>query len=267
MKTILLLVHDDAGQEARFQAALDVARGLEGHLTCVGVAQLPTVIGDFYSTAGEMMLLDEEQARERRNRATLEDRLSREDVPWDWVERTGDISECITRAAELADLIVVNRKLDAEPTPDMHGITGRITVRAAKPVLAVPDTLRRFETAGRALIAWDGSEPVAATMRACVPLLKLASAVDLLTVDDGSEQCPAEDAATYLSRHDITATVHRVPGGKRRADAVILEMGVALEADYYLMGAFSHARLTQALFGGVTHRMLANSPLPLILGQ
>jgi nucleotide-binding universal stress UspA family protein len=33
------------------------------------------------------------------------------------------------------------------------------------------------------------------------------------------------------------------------------------------MGAFSHARLTQALFGGVTHRMLANSPLPLILGQ
>jgi nucleotide-binding universal stress UspA family protein len=185
-----------------------------------------------------MMLLAEEQERERVNRATLEDRLSREDVPWDWIERTGDISECITRAAELADLIVVNRKLDAEPTPDMHGITGRITVRAAKPVLAVPDTLRRFETAGRALIAWDGSE-----------------------------QCPAEDAATYLSRHDITATVHRVPGGKRRADAVILEMGVALGADYYLMGAFSHARLTQALFGGVTHRMLANSPLPLILGQ
>ena len=31
MKSILLLIHDDEGQEARYQAALDVARTVEGH--------------------------------------------------------------------------------------------------------------------------------------------------------------------------------------------------------------------------------------------
>ena len=35
MKNILLLVHDDHGQEARLQAALDITRAVEGHLTCV----------------------------------------------------------------------------------------------------------------------------------------------------------------------------------------------------------------------------------------
>ena len=52
MKTILLLVHDDAGQEARFQAALDVARAVGGHLMCIDVSIMPMFVGDFYSCAG-----------------------------------------------------------------------------------------------------------------------------------------------------------------------------------------------------------------------
>ena len=45
MKNVLLLIHDDAGQEARLQAALDVTRALEGHLTCLDVAIVPPVMG------------------------------------------------------------------------------------------------------------------------------------------------------------------------------------------------------------------------------
>jgi nucleotide-binding universal stress UspA family protein len=33
------------------------------------------------------------------------------------------------------------------------------------------------------------------------------------------------------------------------------------------MGAYSHARIRESLFGGVTRRMLAESPVPLILGH
>ena len=38
MKNVLVLIHDDAGQEARLQAALDVVRNLDGHLACLEVA-------------------------------------------------------------------------------------------------------------------------------------------------------------------------------------------------------------------------------------
>jgi hypothetical protein len=35
MKNVLLLVHDDLGQEARLQAALDIVRAIGGHLHCL----------------------------------------------------------------------------------------------------------------------------------------------------------------------------------------------------------------------------------------
>ncbi|AHE53587.1 MULTISPECIES: universal stress protein [Sphingomonadaceae] len=266
MKNILLLVHDDAGQEARLQAALDITRALQGHLNCVDVALMPMLAGD-YDATGATMLLADEREREAQNRTRLEERLAREAIQWDWINAVGDMAECITRASGLADLIVVNRKLDAFATPDMRGITGTIAIRSRKPLVAVPDDSRAFDTAGTALIAWDGSAPVMRTMQACVPLLKLAASVRLFTVDDGSEAVPAEEAATYLSRHDIHASIERVDGLDRKADTLIAEACEASGAAYCLMGAYSHGRLAETLFGGVTRRLLESCRLPLVLGR
>lgn len=38
MKNVLLLIHDDDGQEARLQVTLDLTRALDGHLTCVSTS-------------------------------------------------------------------------------------------------------------------------------------------------------------------------------------------------------------------------------------
>jgi len=65
MKNILLLVHDDAGQEARFQAALDIGRAVEGHLSCLDVTVIPALVGaDYVGDAGFGTLLDDERERE-----------------------------------------------------------------------------------------------------------------------------------------------------------------------------------------------------------
>jgi len=188
-------------------------------------------------------------------------------VPWNWIEATGEIADCVTRAAGMADLIVLNRKLDEAAAPDMREITGRIAIKSRKPIVAVREEVQGFNAAGNALIAWDGSEPVMATMKACVPLLKLASAVRLFTVQDGSEGVSAQEAAAYLSRHDIHPDIASVKDGSRAADELIMEHCSAWRADYCLMGAYSRSRVTEALFGGVTRRMLSLSKLPLVLGR
>src|SRR5687768_1972067 len=77
MKNILLLVHDDAGQEARFQAALDITRAVGGHLTCLDVAIPPVVSGELYVFSAEAVLLADERERQAANRQRLQDRLSR----------------------------------------------------------------------------------------------------------------------------------------------------------------------------------------------
>lgn len=265
MKNVLLLVHDDAGQEARLQAALDLTRALNGHLRCIDVAALPMIVGDYYSGAAEAMLIADERERESVNKKTVTARLEHEDVAWDWADRTGGLAESIIDAAALADVIVINRKLDAFPYPDMRDIASRILTHARKPVLAVPDSLERLAL-DRALIAWDGQASAAATMRACVPILSLAREVEIYMARDGGERTEPTEAAEYLSRHNIHATVRIIDDGLHAADTLIAEEAVRWRADYVLMGAYSHGRLMES-FGGVTKRMLDKSKLPLLLGH
>ncbi len=47
MKSVLLYANPDAGLEARLQAALDVTRLFEGHLTCLQVTPYDSfIMGD-----------------------------------------------------------------------------------------------------------------------------------------------------------------------------------------------------------------------------
>ena len=265
MKNILLLVHDDPGQEARFQAALDIGRAVEGHLSCLDVTVIPALIGTDYVGDTEFgKLLDDERQREATNRVKLETRLVHEDLPWDWTDTAGQIAHCLENACTLADLIVVNRQLDAFPLPDMRNIAGELVLRSDAPILAVPETLARFDL-DNALVAWDGSPASAAALRAAVPLLRHARRVTIVEVQNRSIRAPAEDAATYLSRHNIHACIERIKSGDRPV-ADLLLANVASEAfGYIVMGGFGHRRFAEALFGGVTRTMLTKSPIPVFL--
>lgn len=265
MKNVLMLVHDDAGQEARFQAALDVVRTVEGHLICLDVAVLPELIADGYGTA-ELLLADERQ-RESVNRTKLEQRLGGEGLPWNWIDMSGNIAMCLEEMAALADLIVINRQLDSFPVPDMRKIAGEVLIKAGTPMLAVPDGSRGIRLLGHAMIAWDGSAEASEALREAVPLLKLAQRVTVIEIVDGSVTIPCEEAAAYLSRQGIFSTVHPTHPLVLGAAGEILKLVKMMRPDYLVMGAYSHCRTREALFGGVTRRMLTESPVPLFLAH
>ena len=63
MKNILVLVHDDDGQEARLQVAFDIVRAVRGHLTCVDVVTVPVFVGEYMGVGGDALLLEDEKAR------------------------------------------------------------------------------------------------------------------------------------------------------------------------------------------------------------
>jgi nucleotide-binding universal stress UspA family protein len=267
MKTVLLLVHDDAGQEARLQAALDLTRALDGHLDCLDVCVVPVLMDDCYAGAGVGVLLADEKAREGLNRTRLEARLAHEDVNWSWADATGQIAPALTEAAVLADLIVINRRLDVWPLPDMREIAGEVLLKSGRPILAVPEAARGIDLNGTALVAWDGSPAAEAALRAALPLLKLARDVVVFEVQDGSVRLSAEEAATYLSRHDIHATIECAPAVDERAASILLDRIGRGDCGYVVMGGFGHSRFTQALFGGVTRKMLTESPIPVFLAR
>lgn len=266
MKNILLLIHDDAGQEARLQTALDLTRALSGHLNCVDAVQMPVMV-DSYAGSAMSMLLEEERTRESENKAKTQPRLVAEGVSWSWSDVTGDLARCVIDAARTADIVVLNRSLDSAPGPDMRYVATEVLRHSRALVVAVADSCRGFDASGKALIAWDGSERAMATMQRAVPMLTLASEVKILQVGEtGAYSIPAEDAAIYLSRHDINAEVQLAPAADSIAVAIRSEAD-RFGAAYLLMGAYSHRPLQEAIFGGVTRAMLSACSLPLVLGH
>lgn len=266
MKNILVLVHDDPGQEARLQAAFDLTRALGGHLTCVDVAITPPLLFTADDPGIAAMVIADARESEGGNRAQIEPRLKVEQIPYDWIDTVGFLAPSVREAARLADLIVLNRELDAS-FPDMREAIGNVLIGSDKPIVAVPEKARGFDAFGHALVAWDGSPEAEAALRAAVPLLKLAREVTILEVDDGSIRVPASDAATYLSRHGIEPEVRRESAATDIPSTILLGEIAGLGAAYLVMGGFGHSRFMEATFGGVTRRMLGECPVPLFLAH
>src|SRR5579864_358007 len=126
MKNVLLLVHDDEGQEARLQAALDVARALEGHLTCVDVTPPVLVAADLPIGLGGGAVISDERLTEVRNKAELTARLTREGVNWNWIDAYGEFADRLLDAAAIADLIVLNRQVDDTFLPSIREVASKV---------------------------------------------------------------------------------------------------------------------------------------------
>ena len=263
MRNILLLVHPDPGQEARFQAALDLTRALGGHLACLEVTALPLVVLEPVGMTDPALAVEDIPSPSDR----LRGRLAGEGVAWDWLKVTDDIIPGLAAAARLADVIVLSGPQGSGGSPVTTSLIARLIGAARKPLMIIPPRLERLGLAGSALVAWDGSIGAATALGAAVPLLALAREVTIFEVGSGDLDVQAEEAATYLSRHGIAVTVARRVLGRRSAGDVIRRFAKKGGFGYVVMGCFGRSPTSEALFGGVTSTMLERCQVPLFLAR
>jgi hypothetical protein len=190
MKSILLHVQDDDGLEARLQAALSIVRATGGHLTCLHVTPINAYVafdgfGGIFVMNDIMKALDEQEAAMR---AKIEGHLAREDVAWTYEQTSADPTHSLVSHGALADLIVLGRsrhsKSAAYPAMAMFG---DILKTSRTPIMVYPDGREIFDPVGTAVIAWNGSFEAANAMRAALPLLKQASTVQVLSIDEAKD--------------------------------------------------------------------------------
>lgn len=261
MKDVLLLVHDDNGQEARLQIALDIAEAVQGNMICADIVEARSPVGN------NGLLFADDRARDRVHGRLMEERLRVEDIPWIWVDSMEGRESAVGAAAGLADLIVLNRRLHCEDRRKRL-LVGDELITSGRPILAVPDAARKMAvTDAKVLIAWDGSEQAISALIASVPLVRLARKVLILEFGDGIMGVSADDAATYLARHGIHADIARTDPDIDATVPVLIGTCRSMGADYVVMGGFAHWGLSQSLFDGTPHRMLAECPVPMFLAR
>lgn len=272
MKSVLLHIHDDAGQESRLNAALDLVRAFGGHLTCLQVLPYVTYLPPDPMIGGAVTpmfveLIEQGRALLREQRRQIEERLAREGVAHDWIEEDADIASAIVARARLADIVVLSQAIQERAAKEPLPIVGDVALRTRAAVLAVPVQQPGFKADGVALVAWNGSNEAANALRASLPLLARAARVDIVCVEEPNADFPPTEACLHLSRHGIRAEMHQRPPAHQEVGRVLIDTARELDADYIVMGAYGRPRALEYLIGGTTRQMLAESPVPLLLGH
>ena len=268
VKTILLHVQTDEACKVRVETGLSLARACSAHLSCVHIIPFEAHL---FSTDADRKVIDEEESRLRSH---LEKGLENEDVSWDYSQETGSVSRILTAHGALADLIVAGRSEHARGFGGT-AITniGDILHLSRTPLFLPGDGEQRFDPTGIALIAWDGSFEAANTVRESIGLLKLASEVRIVQIneEEKEESFPRTRLLEYLSRQDIHADLHVEPQRGRidhqRVSALLRTHALAVGAAYIVMGGYSHSRFGQYVFGGVTRSLLTASTVPLVIAR
>lgn len=270
MKTVLLHVREDSGQESRLQAALDVVRCFDGHLVCLQATPFDSyIVGDpFGGVYAFPEVIERVRETERAERTRMEADLGNEGVSWEWLHFDGSAGQMLVEQGRLADLIVVSQPSSRRGTSEPLPIAADVALYGRAPVLVVPQRSNRLDCSGTALIAWNGSAEAANALRLAVPMLKSAGAVHILTVDaaDGTD-LPSTAACRYLSRHGIATELHETTRRNNSASEAIAGIAQGLGASYIVMGAYGRSRLSELVLGGTTRALLHHTDIPILMAH
>jgi nucleotide-binding universal stress UspA family protein len=117
-------------------------------------------------------------------------------------------------------------------------------------------------------LAFKPSPPMLHAQWHALPLLKLAKRVLLAFAPEGA--APSRDSVSrfkaYLGEHGVKAEIHTLAGGNDAA-AEMESFHLAQNADLLVMGAYSHSRLRQLVFGGFTEHFLDRKTCNLFLSH
>ena len=168
------------------------------------------------------------------------------------------------------DLIVA-----AHPKPEalpQSWSAERLLLATGTPVLLIPRNWSGETIGDNVLVAWNRSREARRAVNDAIPFITTADKVVIVTVDAdrdpgryGSE--PGSHLVEHLSRHGAHAVVTEVSSQGRSISGAILAQAAQQSADLLVMGAYSHPRTTEILFGGVTRSLIADTHLPMLISR
>ncbi|PHP65821.1 universal stress protein [Zhengella mangrovi] len=268
-KTILAFLQSPADEDRVLDTAFPIASLFGAHL--IGFHAEPDraaiAAPAYYAQMNKQVELAE---RFEERMATMADRFreraKREDVLCEWRSastRSMDTSRAVIDSARCADLIVVGQP-DGKGASKLSAEIERVIFESGRPVLFVPYAARIPARIDRVVVAWNATREAARATFDALPFIMGANEVEVFTVDpNGNDQTPAlagAEIASVLSRHGANVKTETQISDGIPVSAIIENRLADTQADLLVMGAYSHSRLSERLFGGVTRTVLESMP-------
>ena len=187
----------------------------------------------------------------------------RDRVTLGWREAEGKQADQLGVHGRLADVIAV-------PRPDHEANLGFNTLYSAlmntgRPVLMCPSSAPRNGLPGHVAVAWNGSMEAARAVALGADLLSGAGRVTILTAGRTPGAVSADALASYLSVRGVKAGQTTLSSRGGHVGEILLKAIEGAGADMLLMGAYSHSRGRESLFGGVSQHVVDHAAMPVML--
>jgi nucleotide-binding universal stress UspA family protein len=265
---------DIAALETAYRLGVPFAANIEGLRVQPDPMQIVTraAIGQFGSSMGNVEFIRalEKEGRERTEKAqnAFEAFSKRNPTAAATLkEIEGDPIGDTTRAARYADLVVFGRA--PKPSELAALDIGSVLVACGRPVVLASE--KPEDVIGATIVvAWKETAEAARAVTAAMPLLSRAKRVVVLTVEEttppaNEEGPPGDRLARKLAAHGIAVEARNVLPGKRVASDALLAASHEAGADLLVMGAYSHSRFRELVFGGFTRQILQTCNLPVLM--
>lgn len=282
IRDILLQVDPGAANATRLDLAVDLARRHDAHLIGLSVFDLALLpgAGFGYLNAEDALALNhwqeqlrtEAMAEGARMREAFEERLRREAISGEWRLVEGNAITTVAQHARYADLTVLGQAdPDDRRIRDWSRLVEGAVLNSGRPVLVVPYA-GTFERVGqRVLVGWNAGREAARAVHDALPLLTRAEAVTVLSVDPRKGMAhgepPGAAIAAHLARHGVVATAQEANSDGLSAADILLNHAADFGIDLIVIGGYGHSRFREVVLGGVTHALLHQATVPVLMSH
>jgi len=269
--SVMVYVDPEQQEEGQIAVAEGVASGFGASILGVSaIATEPLIVA-------EGVIIQETTAEDlERIRAALSAkeawfrrivRLPSEKV--EWRSAIGFPTEFLAEQARAADLVVVKRKQLRTNYPRYLDSAGAM-LRMGRPTLSVPEGVTQL-AGDRIVVGWKDTREARLAVREALPFLTRASKITIAEICTSDEQDAAHarvrDVANYLKKHGVSCE-HEVRVHTTEPDAgYLIRLAADVGADLIVAGAYGHSRLGEWIFGGMTHSLLQQAPVCLLMAH
>ena len=140
------------------------------------------------------------------------------------------------------------------------------------PVLLIPESWSGDTIGETVLIGWNRSREARRAVNDAMPFITAAKKIVIVTVDSDRDashfgSSPGIHLVEHLARHDAHAVIEEVSSDGLSIAGAILAQAIHQAADLLVIGAYSHPRTKEILFGGVTRSLIADTHLPMLISR
>lgn len=282
MKRVLVPLFGDKRDDLTLNAATKLARAGGIHVDArlfmrdplsnipyVGEGISALSAQQFTKAANENALKCEKRARVNFDnwceleRISINDRIENGQTSANFEVVLGPLPDVIAPCARIADINVFARTNGIDDT-DWGALIQTALFESGRPTLLVPPVIPAT-IATRIIIAWNGSTEAARAVAITMPLLQQAEAVFVVTVNDDEDQHDPSELAATLAMNGIIATPLSTTANKKSISEAMISKAKKIHSDMIIIGAYSHNRFSQMVFGGVTRELVDGSDIPILM--